>query len=69
MYFDAGRPAHAGLVVAEHEGWARVRSKWSGALDVHEHDLWEVPSSYGAAVRYYIAPDPAVVLQRVQTLG
>lgn len=67
VYFDADGPAHAGVVVEALEGLVRVRSKWSAALDVHEHDLWEVPASYGDAVRYYIAPDPIVVLRRLQT--
>jgi hypothetical protein len=40
-----------------------VRSKW-GANEVHEHAVWDVPTSYGDVVRYFRRPAPETVLRR-----
>lgn len=47
IYFGDGQPKHAGLI---YQG--RVRSKW-GAYQFLEHNLWEVPISYGDQHRYF----------------
>ena len=50
IYFDdQGVPKHAGKIVSEEK---RIKSKWGGGLFL-EHGLWEVPESYGNAVRFY----------------
>ena len=58
LYLVGTELKHAGTLILEN---GRVRSKW-GPLEVHEHDMWEVPNSYGDAVNFYFAPDPSVVL-------
>jgi hypothetical protein len=47
LYFRDGRPVHAGLIRGQ-----RVTSKW-GTRSLIEHDLWEVPESYGDDARFY----------------
>jgi hypothetical protein len=56
-YFDDGRFQHVGLLRAD----ARIESKWGKQLLCH-HELFEVPKSYGKAVRYYeaLAPESAL---------
>ena len=59
LYFNSGgKPTHAGLLVGED----RIRSKWGIGL-LWDHELWEVPSSYGDNVRYYERPDPQAVFE------
>jgi len=45
---DEGTPTHAGKISC---GGKRIKSKWGGGLFL-EHELWEVPDSYGNAVRF-----------------
>jgi hypothetical protein len=56
-YFYDGQLVHFARV--EVEGF--VCSKW-GANEVHKHQLWEVPASYGDRVRYFQKPDIETVL-------
>lgn len=49
VYFDKGTPLHAGLLTEKQDV---VCSKW-GELDLFEHNLWQVPVSYGSAVRFF----------------
>ena len=48
FYFSAGEFRHAGLLRAN----GRVVSKW-GTGNLYDHELFEVPESYGTDVRYY----------------
>lgn len=49
LYFDQnGRIKHAGLTL----GNGRVESKW-GKGGLLQHDIFEVPASYGSNVRYF----------------
>lgn len=48
VYFDDGKPTHAGLVA----GQGRVRSKWGRGLLV-EHELFEAPAIYGYEIKYF----------------
>jgi hypothetical protein len=59
VYFDDGRVTHAAVVGDK----GAVRSKW-GANEVHEHAVWDVPTSYGDVVRYFRRPAPETVLRR-----
>ena len=47
VYFESDQPKHAGFVFQ-----GRIRSKWGTGLFV-EHDIWEVPTSYGHEYRYF----------------
>ena len=47
IYFDASGPTHAGILRGE-----EVVSKW-GTVHLWRHGLWEVPESYGDAIRYF----------------
>lgn len=49
MYFDGNRPMHAGLLT---ENPNIVLSKW-GDIDLFEHNIWQVPLSYGSMLHYY----------------
>lgn len=51
LYFDDRRWKHIGELV----GSDRVCSKWGAGFPVYEHDLWDVPASYGHRVRYFEA--------------
>jgi hypothetical protein len=48
LYFEHTSIRHSGIFRA-----GRVRSKWGGA-HTWEHEIFEVPSSYGSLVRYYV---------------
>lgn len=52
LYFDNEVFRHVGRVRPHH----RVLSKW-GAGHLYEHQVWEVPFSYGNQVRYFVGPD------------
>ena len=52
-YFDNGRVRHIGRMLSD----SRVESKW-GMGNLYEHELFEVPMSYGSDVRYF-APLPS----------
>ena len=52
IYFDNGIFRHIGRMKTNH----RVLSKW-GTGCLYEHRVWEVPSTYGEEVRYFIGPD------------
>ncbi|MFA6410351.1 MAG: SEC-C metal-binding domain-containing protein [Candidatus Buchananbacteria bacterium] len=47
IYFDDKIPKHAGLVIGN-----KIISKW-GMGNTWQHDLWEVPSSYGNSFDYF----------------
>lgn len=51
VYFDNGIFRHTGRMKTE----TRVLSKW-GTGWLYEHGVWEVPSSYGEFVQYFIGP-------------
>lgn len=57
VYFDGGKFKHVGLLLSE----TRVESKW-GIGHLYEHELFEVPISYGNDVRYFapLSPEEAV---------
>ncbi len=55
-YFADARPAHAGLI-DEHD---RVTSKW-GDGHLWNHEIWEVPSSYGDCYERYSAKESGLV--------
>jgi hypothetical protein len=48
LYCEQGRFTHAGVVISAE----RIQSKW-GCGHLYEHPLLEVPTSYGAEVRFY----------------
>lgn len=51
-YFDdLGVPQHAGKIASDDQ---LINSKWGGG-PLLEHRLWEVPESYGKAVRFFRA--------------
>lgn len=54
LYFDGVQARHAGIVLRQDV----ICSRW-GNIATFEHCLWEVPSSYGADVRYYQALQPS----------
>jgi len=56
LYFDNDKPVHAGLMKSA----GRVSSKW-GSGHLWEHELWEVPASYGDDVQFFERPDPREV--------
>jgi hypothetical protein len=53
IYFSDGRFRHVGKLLSR----GRLVSKW-GTGHLYEHDLMEVPSSYGDHVRFFRAPTP-----------
>jgi hypothetical protein len=57
---DEGAPKHAGKITSNmSESW-RIRSKWGGGLFL-EHELWEVPESYGDCTKFYQALSRSIV--------
>ena len=52
IYFEGAVFRHVGRIL---EG-GRVLSKW-GTGCLWEHQVWEVPRSYGDEVRYFVGPD------------
>jgi hypothetical protein len=50
LYF--GQPQHPGVII---DAPGRIRSKW-GQAEVHEHELWEVPLSYGNVAEAFVPP-------------
>lgn len=62
VYFDGDRITHAARVLDTTE---RLSSKW-GPSDLHEHGLWEVPATYGNAVKFFSPPDGDAILQRLE---
>lgn len=64
-YFSNGVWKHVGIVGANN----RVVSQW-GTFPVYEHELFEVPQSYGEQVRWFAKPENSVALQWfVQFIG
>ena len=60
LYFSNDRVRHAGIVITPAE---RIRSKW-GPAEVHEHELWEVPLSYGNTAVMYLRPSAERILKK-----
>ena len=58
LYFHDGQVKHAGVIT---NAPGRIRSKW-GQAEVHEHDLWEVPLSYGNITKTYVPPSAKRIL-------
>ena len=52
LYFHHDVWAHIGVVTAHN----RITSQW-GTFPIYTHEIFEVPTSYGDAVRYYIRPN------------
>lgn len=52
VYFDEGVVRHIGRLISE----SRVVSKW-GIGQLYEHDILNVPRSYGGIVRYFTATE------------
>lgn len=57
LYFDQGVPKHAGIVTS-----GRIISKW-GLGHLWEHDIYEVPISYGSETKIYSPVDRQVAIQ------
>lgn len=51
LYFATGKVAHGGLVSTN----SRVVSKWGMGL-LCKHEVFEIPATYGADVRYFQRP-------------
>ena len=58
VYFDGATVEHIGRSISS----SLVRSKWGWGRQLYEHALFEVPQTYGSAVRFYAAPERDVVL-------
>lgn len=56
VYYNGQEKMHAGLYMAPN----LVLSKW-GVGPLFRHALWDVPKSYGDALRYFKQPDQAKV--------
>jgi hypothetical protein len=56
-YFAAGVWKHVGTVTSNF----RIVSQW-GTFPVYEHDLFEVPQSYGDHVRWFVKPEISLAL-------
>lgn len=52
IYFHDGKFRHVGRMKSE----TRVLSKW-GTGWLYEHGIWEVPSSYGDDIQYFVGPN------------
>jgi len=48
IYFHNDKFTHIGRVISNN----RLQSKW-GTGEIYQHDVWEVPISYGDKVRYF----------------
>lgn len=59
IYFFDGWPKHAARFV----GSGRAISKW-GLGNVYEHELYEVPESYGDDTKTYLFPDLEIIKQK-----
>jgi hypothetical protein len=55
VYFEEEMPTHAGSI-----NESKVISKW-GKGHIYEHDLLEVPASYGNTIRFYRMPPSRMV--------
>jgi hypothetical protein len=51
VYLRAGEVKHVGRLIA----LGRVTSKW-GSGNLYEHDLWEVPASFGDEMAFFVSP-------------
>ncbi len=51
LYFDEGTFKHIGRLIEP----SRALSKW-GTGGLYEHGLWEVPSTYGNELRFFVGP-------------
>lgn len=58
LYFDGDTPTHAELIKG-----TRVVSKW-GKGHIYEHDIDEVPATYGSTSRYYSKMPDGVATRR-----
>ena len=58
VYFSGSKVEHVGVVSSE----GRITSKW-GIGYLYEHQLMELPSTYGTDVRYFSALDPDVAYE------
>src|SRR5262249_53280021 len=61
LYFLDGQVKHAGVIINAPD---RIRSKW-GPNEIHEHDLWEVPLSYGKETKIYLPPSAERILKQL----
>jgi hypothetical protein len=57
LYFSGSVWQHIGLMISP----TRVRSKW-GTFPVYDHELWQVPASYGDELRFYELKDDSLSL-------
>lgn len=53
VYYVGGKVEHVGVVQSS----GRIVSKWGIGM-LCEHEPFEVPSSYGSKIRYFVAIDP-----------
>jgi hypothetical protein len=61
IYLRDGSPVHAGLITGK-----RVKSKW-GIGGLWEHNLWEVPRSYGDTAQTYTVARPELLESEFET--
>lgn len=57
VYRKDGKITHSGLVQEVNSNYIIVKSKWGKLPAILEHELFQVPTSYGKDVRYYTVPD------------
>jgi hypothetical protein len=62
LYFADDIVTHGGVIIS---GNGRIRSKW-GPSELYEHDLWEIPGSYGDRVKFFAAPDPERIIDLLE---
>jgi hypothetical protein len=62
LYMEGDRVTHSAVVSKTNK---RLMSKW-GSGRVYEHDLYEVPATYGDKVLVVEAPDPARVMEELK---
>lgn len=62
IYCGDDKVAHVGIVRAG----GLIASKW-GIGFLYEHEIWEVPSSYGTSIRYFMPIDPDQALDLLES--
>lgn len=64
LYFNESGVKHGAAYLGRDNGRIVVRSKW-GPDELFEHEIWEVPASYGDQVKFFKKPTLELCLSRI----
>lgn len=64
LYFDGDDVKHGARHLHRSNVGSIVRSKW-GPNELFEHEMWEIPASYGDRVKFFKKPTLELCLRRI----